>query len=85
MLHVWANKKLGASMNMLTGSLNSDEPCVFQSHQSRDYLLKSAPSGVAGAGGSEERSAETHASENAALKPAPTLPIGWQTLPKILD
>lgn len=85
MLHVWAQKKLGAGMNMLTGSLNSNEPCVFQSRQSQDYLLRSAPSGVAGATGSEERSTETHASEDTALKLALTLLIGWQTLPKILD
>lgn len=47
-------QELEACMNMQIGSLNSNEPCVFQSHQSQDYLLKSAPSSIIQATSSEE-------------------------------
>lgn len=66
MLHVSAQKKPGAGRNMQIGSLNSHEPCVFQSHGSQDYLLKSALSSIIGATSSEEWRTETHASENTA-------------------
>lgn len=85
MLLVSARKKLEARMNMQIGSLNSNEPCVFQSHQSKDYLLKSAPSSFICGTSAEEWRTEENTSRNRELKPALTLWIGYQTLPNILD
>lgn len=87
-LLVSAQLKLEVCIKMQIGSLNVNEPCVFQPHQSQDYLPKSALL--------HYQSRHWHWSveyqekhcfstnKNRVLKPALTLWIGCMSLPKIL-